>query len=110
MEVQVQVYVVVGAIIDDGLDHGPIGGLVRGSIGIGAAEPIVLVERKADTVGMPDLNRLGDDRYIVGHGDAADRGGRTSGSAVSGRAIFQPGNIHSHETDCTTIAVDDVVS
>jgi len=94
MEIQVQVNIVVGTIVDDGLDHGAVGGLIGGPVGIRAAEPVILVEGKTDTVGVPDLDRFRNNGNVIGHDDAADGRRGTAGPSIPGWAIFHPGNIH----------------
>lgn len=97
VQVQVQVNIVVGAIIDDGLDHGAVSRLVGGAVGVGTTEPVILVDGKAHDIAMPHVHGFGDDRYVIGHGDAADGRGGTARPGVARGTVLQAGNIHAFQ-------------
>ena len=114
MQVQVHITVVVGAIIDDGLDHSPVGGDGDGGISVmlvAATEPIILVNGQTDDVAMPNIHRLRDDRNVIRHGDATDGGRGPSSPRIPSGAVFQPRDIHSPQADGTIAASgDDLVT
>ncbi len=109
MKVQVDVSVVGGTVIDHRLDHGPVGRDIRSSAGIGATEPIILVQAKPNDVTVPDAHSLGGQGHIIHHADPGDGGHGSPGPTVPRHAIFQAGEIDPLQAHRATIAIDDLV-
>ena len=111
MKVQIQVNIVVRAIIDNCRDHGLIGHLVGCPFDIGATKPKILVDGESNTVSVPDTYRLVDDRNIIGHSHTADRSGGAPGPPVSRRTIFHAGNVNAFQADsASATGIDDLVA
>lgn len=104
MQIQIQVHVGRGTIVDDRLDHFSVRRLVGRPLGVRTSEPKILIDGQTDTVGVPDRYRFRDDGDVIRHRDAADDRRGISRPGITRRTVFQTGNVDALQTNRTTPA------
>jgi len=110
VQVQVQIHIRRGTIVDDRLDHRSVRRLVGRPLGVRTSEPKILIDGQTDTVGVPNSHRFRDDGDVIRHRDTVDDRRGISITRITRRTVFQSGNVDSLQTNRTaTTRRDDLI-